>query len=331
MKSIKFFIGPMTQNVIDSTIEFAEENNINFGFILTRRQIDWNGGYVGYNTQDFIKYVRSRTDKILICRDHAGLYQGELSKITGVVPTKYEDLYSMIQDAREGVDIIHIDPWKKYPKFEQYELGLNETINNIILINKINKQIKFEIGTEEAIKPDKDNDLFRLLGDLEFELGPIFNNIKYAVIQSGTKLEETKNTGKFNLERLQHMIKVCRDFNLLTKEHNGDYLTNDEIKIRFDNGLDAINIAPEFGVIETKVLIDHINNKKDLKKIYDICLQSGDWKKWVDLSSFDPSKEKNNLIKICGHYHNKEIKNIVNIDDDIIKNIIKIELNKLII
>ena len=39
------------------------------------------------------------------------------------------------------------------------------------------------------------------------------------------------------------MIDACKEYNKLSKEHNGDYLTNKEIKTRFDMGLDAINIA----------------------------------------------------------------------------------------
>jgi len=334
MNLAKIYIGPVTQNVIDAVIEFVEETNISIGFIPSRRQIEWSGGYTGYNTFDFIKYVKSKTNKVLLCRDHGGLFQGQFSKIKGVTPTKSEDLKSLICDAISGVDIIHIDPWKKYSKPEQYELGLNETVNNIILINQINDKIKFEIGTEEAIKPYVDNDLFRLLNDIEYELGDIFRkNVKYVVIQSGTRLEGTKNIGKFDLEKLKDMVKVCKHFNIFSKEHNGDYLSDEEIKIRFDNGLDAINIAPEFGVIETKVLLDNIKNKKDFEKIYDICLTGGNWKKWIPseyhVKRHLEDSHKKHLIEICGHYHNKEIKEIIKIDNEIIKKELKNKLKNL--
>lgn len=322
MKNIRFYIGPMTQNVIDSVIEFAEENDVKFGFIPSRRQIDWTGGYVGYNTLEFIKYVNSKTNKILICRDHAGLSQG-LENCNA-----FEDSLSMKCDAAWNIDIIHIDPWKKFSKPDQFELAVRETINNILLINQMNYLIKFEVGTEEAIRHLNNWEFFNFLDILKSELGDIFKKIKYAVIQSGTKLQETKNIGHFDIERLQKMCEICQEFGVLSKEHNGDYLTDEEIKIRFDNGLNAINIAPEFGVFETKILIKDISNKK-FNKIYNICLNGGNWKKWVDLKCFDPKKEKRKLIEICGHYHNKEIKKIVNMDDLTIIKEIKNRLQQL--
>jgi hypothetical protein len=326
MKDIKFFIGPMTQNVIDSVIEFAEEHNVRFGFVISRRQIDYYCGYVGYNTKDFIKYVRSKTDKVLLCRDHSGLNQGTLFNDKGLYNPTYIDLTSMNRDALEGIDIIHIDPWKKFQVFDQ---GIRETINNILYVYQCNPNVLFEIATEEAIKCFKPENLYHLLNNLEIELGDeVFKNIVYAVIQSGTRLEGTKNTGKFSLDRLKEMTYICKGFDLLSKEHNGDYLSNEEIKMRFDNGLDAINIAPEFGVIETKVLLDHINNDRDLEKIYQLCLKGKKWEKWVS-TDFDPDDNRVELIEICGHYHNKEIKDIVKIDDNIIKEKIKNRLQEL--
>ena len=303
----------MTQNVIDSVIEVADEKNVKFGFCTTRRQIDNYTGYVGYDTWEFVSYVRKKTDNVLVCRDHGGLRQGNQD-----FPA-YKDINSFYADATARLDIIHIDPWK----MNSYEEAIRETINNILYVYSHNAYINFEVGTEEAIYPYTDYELYAFLKKLKYELGSIFEtNVKYAVIQSGTRLEGTKNIGKFDKERLRHMIEACKDFNVLSKEHNGDYLTDDEIKFRFDKGLNAINIAPEFGVIETKVLIEHIKNNTDFEKIYNICLNGEKWKKWVP-KDFDVEKNKIELIEICGHYHNREIKDIVNIDDEIIKNKLK--------
>ncbi len=123
------------------------------------------------------------------------------------------------------------------------------------------------------------------------------------------------------------MISVCKKFGILSKEHNGDYLTYKEIKIRFDNGLDAINIAPEFGVLETKILLDNINNNDQFNKIWEICFKGEKWRKWTDYT-FD-FRNKKELIEICGHYHNKEIKEIVQMDDEIIKIELKTKLQEL--
>ena len=39
---MKYFIGPMSKNVVDAVIDFDGS----FGFIPSRRQVDYNGGYV---------------------------------------------------------------------------------------------------------------------------------------------------------------------------------------------------------------------------------------------------------------------------------------------
>lgn len=321
MKQPNFFIGPMTQNVIDACIEFSNETNCKLGFIASRRQIDENGGYVGYRTEDFIKYVKYKTNNILVCRDHSGPLQGQLSNS----PRVY-DKDSLETDALNGMDIIHIDPWKLYNKYEE---GLNETINEIFFVNYVNKKVRFEIGTEEAIRRFETDEFYKLLRDLKFNLGNIFDNIQYAVIQSGTRLFGTKNVGSFDNERLKEMIDICKSFNILSKEHNGDYLSNAGIKYRFDNDLDAINIAPEFGVIETKIILQHANDKQFFQ-IYNVCFEGGKWKKWLNNGfGFDFDSRKKELIEVCGHYHNKQLKEIIGIDDNIIKTALKEKLKDL--
>ena len=63
--------------------------------------------------------------------------------------------------------------------------------------------------------------------------------------------------------------------------------------------MDAINIAPEFGQIETLCYLDEMGD--DIEDYYQICYDSKRWEKWVD-ESFVPEDNKKELIKICGHY-----------------------------
>ena len=164
---MKYFIGPMSKNVVDAVIEFDG----NFGFIPSRRQVDYNGGYVNeWTTEEFSKYVGGR---VIIERDHAGSGQGYID----------DDGYESLKTDCENVDIIHIDPWKKY--FGYYE-GLKHCISNIEFCYYTNRNIKFEISTEEAIRKFTDIELNSLLSDLKFKLVPeIFDNIEYVVVQSG--------------------------------------------------------------------------------------------------------------------------------------------------
>jgi len=182
-----------------------------------------------------------------------------------------------------------------------FRKGLIETIDNIKFINKINPNCLFEIGTEESICHFSEDQLYEMLKILKNDLGYLFKNIVYCVIQSGTKLKGTKNIGEFNSDRLKNMINICNDFDVLSKEHNGDYLKLDDIKHKFDLGLSAINIAPEFGVAETDIILENINDEQK-EKFFEICYKSNKWFKWVNQPEFNPYENKNELIRICGHY-----------------------------
>ena len=46
------------------------------------------------------------------------------------------------------------------------------------------------------------------------------------------------------------------------KEHNTDYLSNDSLKWHPKLGIHAANVAPEFGVEETKAFIQLLKNNK---------------------------------------------------------------------
>lgn len=312
---MKYWIGPMSKNVVDAVIEFDGD----FGFIPSRRQVDYNGGYVNeWTTGEFATYVNGR---VPIERDHGGIGQGY----------KHDDgMKSFMYDSKY-LDIIHIDPWKHYQNFDD---GLQETIDYINYIYLIldNKEIKFEVGTEESIRRFESFELEKLLFELEKGLHPqAFQNIEYAVVQSGVGLDLGKqtNTGTFNPRRLESFLKVCKKYDIKSKEHNGDYLSNKDYKDRFDLGLDSINIAPEFGQIETLCYLKEMGS--DIEDYYKICHDSKRWEKWVD-KDFVPSDNKKELIKICGHYvfSDKEFLNIKPDIDIKIKNVIKDKLRELV-
>ena len=284
MKDVKFYIGPMSKNVVDAVIEFTEETENKIGFIPSRRQVEYNGGYVNnWTTEQFSDYVNGR---VPIERDHGGAGQGYVD----------DDGYKSFRYDCENFDIIHIDPWKAYPNFDD---GLKETLATINYIHNMNPNTLFEVGTEEAIRKFTPDDLDKLLEELShFEF---FDNIKYAVVQSGVGLDLGKriNTGNFDLDRLKDFIRVCKKWGKLSKEHNGDYLTNEDVKVRFEAGLDSLNIAPEFGQLETLCYLEHMGD--DIEDYYKICYDSKRWEKWVG-DDFIPEDNKEELIKICGHY-----------------------------
>jgi len=324
MSNCKFFLGPMTKNVVDCCIEYSNSFDFPLTFIPSRRQIEYNGGYVNnWTTQEFTSYVRSNANNMKIERDHGGAGQGLFDD---------NGIDSLTEDCK-FMDIIHIDPWKKY---QSYNEGLNETINELNYCYKCNPNIEFEIGTEEGIRKFEVNELETFINDLQDKLSvEVYSKIKYLVIQCGTKLLETTNIGNYDKDKLLQMVALCNKYNFISKEHNGDWVNINLVKEKFDLGLNCINIAPELGEIETRVILKEINDISDeikrnelFNQLYEICYNSNRWKKWVS-SSFVPSENKERLILICGHYilSNPEFLSLKsklnNLDLNIRKNIFK--------
>ena len=70
----KFCIGPMSKQVVDAVNEYTAESGNKIWFIPSRRQIEWNSGYVNnWSTKSFSKYVDNQN---IIMRDHGGPHQG---------------------------------------------------------------------------------------------------------------------------------------------------------------------------------------------------------------------------------------------------------------
>jgi len=166
----------MSKNIVDSIIEL---NSPYIGLLPSRRQIDYCVGYVNnWTTKTFVEYVKNK-NQIIIERDHGGIGQSE---------SDYMESFKM--DAI-NVDIVHIDPWKHYKDFNT---GLNETIENIKFLYGLNQNLKYEIGTEEAIRKFSSDELNTFLKTLKLKLNSKqFDNIIYVCIQSG-RLIDWKNS-----------------------------------------------------------------------------------------------------------------------------------------
>jgi hypothetical protein len=277
----KIFFGPMSKLIVECVRQHPE-----FGFIPSRRQIDLGGGYVNnWTMRGFSKYV----GESVICRDHAGPDQGMVSD---------DGISSMKEDVR-WVDVIHIDPWKKYKELED---GLQYTVEAIKGCRAVSDRVRFEVGTEQAIRKFHRQEFDELLAKLHERLtSEEFESIVYAVVQGGTglNLANRKNVGEYAEERLKDMCRICEKYNKLSKEHNGDYFSDLEISNRFRLGLDSINIAPEIAQIETKAIYD-IMDDVQRESYYNLCVASRKWEKWLNKDIDDYYEFE--VIITCGHY-----------------------------
>lgn len=289
---MRYSLGPMSKNIVDTVIQFSIDHPLQeVIFIPSRRQIEYYGGYVNYwTTADFCQYVKIKNPNICIQRDHGGPRQGSYD----------DDGYESLKEDCKYMDIIHIDPWKKYSKLED---GIKWTIDMLDYCNKLNPNLQYEIGTEESIRYMSCEELEILVTTIKRRLSPvIFDKIKYLVIQCGTVLCEGNNIGTFDRERLTKMIDLSKKYGLVAKEHNGDWVSCDILNEKGKLGLEEVNIAPELAEIETSVILEYVeNNLEDFEEIYNLCFNSGKWKKWVS-ESFIPDENKEALILFSCHY-----------------------------
>ena len=320
-------VGPMSKNCIDATIELANEYCTPLMLIASRRQIDseqFGGGYVeNWTTEQFADYVRHKdTQKnIILARDHGGPWQNELE-----ISNKL-NLNDAMQSAKEsyradidaGFQMLHIDPSVDIhanPNIDQVLERVYELYEFCWTYSQQKKQdVIFEIGTEEQNGSNNTQE------ELEYTLECMrkfckSNKLPYPsfiVIQAGTKVMEMRNVGSFDSPirvanelppeiQIPKMISICNHYRIFMKEHNADYLSTDSLKWQPRLGIHAANIAPEFGVAESKAFIDLMEKSNQnilLEEFLRISYDSKKWEKWMINATSASDKDR---AIISGHY-----------------------------
>jgi len=320
-------VGPMSKNCVDAAIEIANENNIPIILIASRRQIDskeFGGGYVNnWATDEYAKYVRSKDKRnnIILARDHGGPWQSEVEKKTNL------DLREAMNSAKSsfksdidaGFQMIHIDP-----SIDIHQTpAISEVIDRVFELydfcysyaKQNNKDIIFEIGTEEQTgSSNSQEEVEYILSEMDtFCKKNKFPKPNFIVVQTGTRVMETRNIGIFDYPfrvenqipaeiQIPKILEICSKYDIFIKEHNADYLSDEGLRWHPKLGIHSVNIAPEFGVIETKALLSILEqyNLKDLfNEFINESFNSKKWEKWL-LKNSSLSKLEKSIIS--GHY-----------------------------
>ena len=320
-------VGPMSVNCVDATIELANEHRIPLMLIASRRQIDsadFGGGYVNnWTTEEFANYVieNDKRGYVMLARDHGGPWQNTLEK------EKKLSLRQAMESAKKsyeadissGLQIIHIDP--------SVDIFGGSTTDEILerayelldfcteISHRTNNDIAFEIGTEEQSGGMNTSE------ELEYVLSSMMNfcdknHIQkplFVVMQTGTRVMETKNVGTFDTPyrianeipaeiQIPKMLDLCNKYGIYMKEHNTDYLSCEALSWHPKVGIHAANVAPEFGVEETRAfleLLESNNQKKLAERFLKLAYDSNKWDKWM-LPDTDASDRDRS--EIAGHY-----------------------------
>jgi hypothetical protein len=316
----------MSKNCVDTVIDIANEYCTPLMLIASRRQIECEelgGGYVnGWSTEEFSRYVSSR-DKFgytVLCRDHGGPWQGsETERAFGLEQAMDSAKRSYEVDILSDFKVIHIDPCVDPlgpPDRNTLQERLFELLEFCVETSrKHNKEIYTEVGTEQI------NGRLEKLKEFEYFLEAIrrfceqrgYEQPVFAVGQTGTLLKETRNVGTFHINGhatgesptetcIPQLVDACEAYDFLLKEHNGDYLSDEVLDLHPKLGIHAVNVAPQLGVAETRVILDTCDllGLADVKhRFLKLSLDSLKWEKWLEVNSKAGDYEKS---IIAGHY-----------------------------
>jgi len=320
-------VGPMSLNCVDAAIELSNEHEVPILLIASRRQIDSEqvgGGYVNnWTTAEFARYVidRDKKGKILLARDHGGPWQNpkESGENLSLRRAMESAKASFRADLEAGFQILHIDPSVDIhgrPRvdevldriFELYEFCWSQA-------QQLRQEVIFEIGTEgQSGSTNSQEELCYTLNAVQqFCKRNHLPAPSFVVIQCGTRVMEMRNVGSFDSPvrvadelpaeiQLPKMIEICNRFGIFMKEHNTDYLSDEALQWHPRLGIHAANVAPEFGVTESRALVG-ILEANGLRELSDRFLQlaydSGKWDKWMLPDTRASDRDR---AIIAGHY-----------------------------
>ena len=309
IKNVFLGLGPMSLEVINSINYFSKKYKKKIMLICSRNQIESDllgKGYVNnFSTTEFANYVKAKKNDLLIMsRDHCGPFKRDSKKKSNLNKEVDNCKMSLQDDILNDFKILHIDTSECGNA--KYEIA-DELISFCNTLAKKNKKkIFFEFGAEDHgvltnfKKFTKDAKFFSK-----------YQNKQFIVCQTGSLVKSVFQVGQFDIESVKIMKKIAHDNGILLKEHNCDYLNLEQIKLRREYGINAINIAPEFGVIQSNLTYNiskRLGLNKEINDFKKFVLKNQKWKKW------DYNNE-NNLTKFftAGHYHfgTQKYKNII--------------------
>lgn len=267
-------VGPMSPEIIEAIFRVSNYQRRELMVIASKNQIDYKGGYVNnWSTSEFMKFINKMKEKypnneVKICRDHCG------PGFNGIFDL--EDTYNTIKtDIENGFDLIHID----FCHFKgTKEEMLEESKKAIEYCLKLNPNISLEIGTDENEGVNFNiHNLVELEKEIDFFKG--FCNPEFYVVQTGSLIKEMNQVGNFNKQFIANVSEVLKSKGLKLKEHNADYLSREEIEMR-KGVVDALNIAPQLGVIQTMITLNKcLMYGVRFDDFLDEVCQGGKWKK----------------------------------------------------
>ena len=335
-------IGPMSKTLIKAVLELAKEKYFPVLLIASRNQVDsdeFGHGYVcGWDQDRFVADVEEIRKQlgfdglVYLCRDHGGPWQRDEERRANLPVEEAMEICkrSYRHDMESGFDLLHIDPTKD-PAYAMgtvpFELVIDRTIDIIEELEDYRREkglpeIGYEAGTEETNGGLTSVEAFgRFIDTLVEKLKARgLEAPEFVVGQTGTLTRLTENVGHFNAENAAELSTSAARHGVGVKEHNGDYLPDPLLLEHPYLGVTAMNVAPEFGVVETRAYLElarveqrnipEQRRSKLSEVMAEYAVKSERWRKWVVGDVAQASVEAvlrdreltSQITDICGHY-----------------------------
>ncbi|MCY9783912.1 class II D-tagatose-bisphosphate aldolase, non-catalytic subunit [Nocardiopsis sp. EMB25] len=315
-------VGPMSKNAVDATLDVAARLDQKLMLIPSRRQVEaasQGGGYVeGWDTAAFAEYVRGNDvdGRLLLCRDHGGPYQSAGERDRRLTPEQAmaSALESYQEDIRNGFDLLHIDTSMDLDGVADDTVAIDRAVELygqcVEYARGQGREVMFEIGFEDQGRDTNDPFEFQeLLATALDRLGKADLPLPtFVVAQTGTKVVETRNTGGVGVApsavgvAVRALADVTERHGIALKAHNCDYLSEATVAYLSAKGVHALNVAPEFGVVETRAfiaLLRELGLGIQLERFLALAYASGSWRKWMAEDTTATDYER---AVIAGHY-----------------------------
>ena len=288
-------VGPMSPEIVEAVFYYSNFYREPLMLIASKNQVDYVGGYVnGWTTKEYMQFIDEMRQlypfsEIKICRDHCGPgFNGKYDLL---------DVYKTIEeDIKMGFDLMHIDFCKHKGSNAEKLIEAKKAVLHCL---KLKPNIELEIGTDENRGTNYSLPNIKEW-EREIDFFQEFCKPTYYVVQTGSLVMEIGQAGNFNKPFTTKVSKLLKSKGLKLKEHNADYLTREELRER-EKLIDAMNIAPQLGVVQTKTVLNRclmygIRFDDFIEEAY----RGGKWQKWMQNNG---PENKMLCAIIAGHYH----------------------------
>lgn len=337
-------VGPVSEVVIRATFQSCTHFKCPTIFIASRNQVDLKElghGYLmgGMDQPAFVDALRRIGTEsgykgcIYICRDHGGPWQRntELDEKYSVDRAMEIARQSFRADIEAGFNYLHIDPTKCPHPYTQEDL-VERTVDLVAYCESTRKELKqnaidYEVGTEDirgGLTTTETYEAFlqKLTTRLHSDGLPAPTCV---VGQTGTLCKIDRNVGNFDARGTAQLVKIAARYGVGFKEHNGDYMPEASCRLHPELGVTGMNVAPEFGLVETDALLTLADietnlihkgalaesESSNLRTLFiEKTFAESPWKKWMtnDIKKLPPDQIESDaamrllIARVCGHY-----------------------------